>query len=183
MLDQLMGFVSTHLALTTLLMPWKQIVTTTIATGKQEEVIDIYIWDMLRQENWFYKMSTDATPVPVSDDSLCNMVMVMFIMAVVSIILTIITYGIRTFFPTVDSNVSSVVDFASWVTLVSLFFCFMLSQADFDASWAFGYRAGLGLPVTADTEKMFLPIGIVVLHLIMLSYYVGYDIKDRLKKN
>lgn len=182
MIEELVAFTSTHLAMVTFLMPWKKIVETNIVTTNVTTTKLFSLFDMMEVDKWYYKMSTTVPPVPLDDESLTTMVTTIICLAIISLLFSIVSFGLRTFYPAIDPNIHSIVDFTSWGTVLALLVVSLISQGDFDASWAFGYRAGLGLDHTADTDKMFLSVGVIVIHLLMLSYFVGKDIMDRIKE-
>jgi hypothetical protein len=180
MIEELVAFTSTHLAMVTLLMPWKKIVVTdeNVDPHTKENVLKT-LWDMFNLDKWGYKM--DGSTV-LYDDSLPTMVNVFLSMSVVILAMAILGFGLRLLYPSLDPNIFSVVDFINWGLILGLLVTMLISQSDFDESWKFQYRSGaIGSGFTADTDKMFLPLGVVVVHLAMSSYFVGKDIIDRLR--
>lgn len=177
MIDELVAFTSTHLAMVTLLMPWKKIV---LKDTVDDEVYNKLwtLWDMMNVEKWYYKMSGGTPNVEVEDESLGTMTLVFLVLVFMSLALAIVKWGIVTFFSAMNPDVTSVVDFLSWGTVLSLLITMVVSQADFDASFAHHYRQ----QADTDTDKMFLSLGVVVIHLAVLSYFVGKDVMDRLKQ-
>lgn len=167
MIEELVAFTSTHLAMVTLLMPWKKIVT---GTGEDASTGLVTIWTMLEVDEWPYM---DGGVMKIND-TLPTMVILLLTFSVLALALSIGAWGLRTFYKTIDPNVTSIVDFLTWGCVLSTLIVMVVSQSDFDASWAKTFP-------DADTDKMFLPLGVVCVHLAMLSYFVGKDIMDRLK--
>ena len=133
MIEQLLAFLTTHLSIVALLMPWKQLVITDKTdTTVPAENLNYHLWDLVEKDKWFYKMSTDVVPVPVEDPSLCTISMVFLVFCIMSLLLTITGYGMRTFFPTTDPNIASIVDFSSWGVAMCLFLTMVSTQGDFD---------------------------------------------------
>lgn len=182
MIEELVAFTSTHLAMVTFLMPWKKIVETTIAEPKVDTTVLWTIWDMNNVDKWYYKTMNATSTMPVEDESLSTMVIVFLTLLVVSLALSISKWALVTFYNAIDPNVTSVVDFLSWGTVLSLLITMVISQSDFDKAWAFNYHEIYEPEHTADTDAMFLPIGVVAVHLAILSYFVGNDIMERLKE-
>lgn len=182
MIEELVAFTSTHLAMITLLMPWKKILVTDSAPTTPVSVTVLHtLWDMMNVDKWYHKMSTDTVPVPVENTDLHSSVVILVTLSVMSLFFSVSGYGIRTILPAADTNIISIVDFLHWGTVLSLLVMALVDQADFDEAWAFSYRPGLPGEITADTDKMFLSVGVIAVHIVVLSYVVGKDIYDRIK--
>lgn len=163
MIQELATFTSTHLAMVTLLMPWKKIVM------KSNDTAVLWtIWDMLNLDKWPYAEGKD-------DDSLLTMTKLFLSLTVVLLAMTILSFALVVVFPSLDPNVYSIVDFLTWGLVIGLLVCMITSQSDFDASWAYQYGN------TYDTDKMFLPIGVLAVHLAMSSFFVGKDLWERMR--
>lgn len=169
MLEELAAFTSTHLAMVGLLMPWKKIVTKDGNT-----TILLTIWDMLNTEKWPIKVNM----VETYDESLETMTNTFLALSVVLLAMTIVGFALLIAFPSLDPNIVSIVDFLTWGLILGLLVCMLISQKDFDASWDHQYNANADM---YDVDKMFLPIGVVVVHLALSSFFVGKDIWERLR--
>lgn len=183
MIEELVSFTSTHLAMVTLLMPWKKIVeTTTVGTVVTTNNVLHSLFDMANIEKWGYKMSTASPPVELFNADLPGDVHMLIGLASTVVFMAIVSFVLRLMYNTLDPNVFSVVDFISWGATLGLLVVTLTTQSDFDASWKHDYRAGkVGTTLTADTDKMFLSVGVIAVHLTMQTYFVGKDIMERLK--
>lgn len=177
MIEELVAFTSTHLAMVTFLMPWKK-----LTTGEGDD-LEVHLWtlfDMFNKKEWVYMDKSVDPAVAKVDDSLPTMVKVLLSLAVVSLFLSIVAFVLRSFYQTVDANVHSIVDFLSWGSVLGLLIVSVISQSDFDRSFDKHYRTAPADVI--DSEKMFLSLGVIAVHISVHTFGVGKDIYDRLKQ-
>jgi hypothetical protein len=173
MIEELVTFTSTHLAMVTFLMPWKK-----LTTGEGDD-LEVHLWtlfDMFNKKEWVY-MDNGVAKV---DESLPGIVTALLSLAVVSLFLSIVAFVLRSFYQTVDSNVHSIVDFLSWGSVLGLLIVSVLYQSDFDRSFDKHYRTAPADVI--DSEKMFLSLGVIAVHISVHTFGVGKDVWDRLKQ-
>lgn len=170
MIEEFVAFISTHLAITTWLMPWKKIVT---GTGDNKQISLMTIWDLLHIKEWPYMDGM----VMKYDETLHTVVILLLTFCVITFALAGFGWILRTFFKTIDPNVNSIVDFLTWGCVLSTLIVMVVFQSDFDAS----FKKQLSDFPNTDTDIMFLPIAVLGVHIALLSYFVGKDIMDRLK--
>lgn len=187
MIEELVVFTSTHLAMITLLMPWKKIVVvntvgTNVTTTTTTNTL-MTLFDMNNVAKWGDGISTGDNEMELYNDDLPGTVTMFIGLAAAILFMSIVSFVTRLMYKTVDANVLSVIDFVSWGVTLGLLVMALTEQGDFDVSWKHQWRIG-GKGITGDvvdTDKMFLSVGVITVHLIMNSVFVGKDIYERLK--
>jgi hypothetical protein len=183
MIEELVAFTSTHLAMVTLLMPWKKIVEIkTVGTAHVGTNILLSLFDMNNVAKWGKSMSPGNAEPELFNDDLPGTVHVLIGLAAAVLLMSIVSFVLRLMYNTLDPNVFSVIDFVNWGLTLGLLTVTLVNQGDFDESWKHDYRVGnVPADIGADTDKMFLSVGVIAVHLLMTTFFVGKDIMERLK--
>ena len=156
MYELFVAFLSTHLAMVTYLMPWKKIIT---ASG---EHVLYTLWDANNIETW---VNTD---LPSSVHTIIGLTT-----AVLAV--SVLTYILRQFYAALNPDIYSVLDLTNWGLILGVLVVTLTCQADFDTEFALKYPGG-------DTNKLFLTIAIISVHLLLITLFVAKDLYERMQR-
>lgn len=173
MIENIILFLNTHLALLTLLMPWKSIPITYIVTNDSETWL-YSLWNMFYMPNWPLNANQ------VEDESLSTGVNWFIGLLCVMLLLSLTALAMNTVL--VDHKhpyVFTIVNLLNFLVSVGLGVFVLVSQKSFDDSFAHIMETYKHLLVIGeyDTRKMFFSITPIFFFSLCVLYLVVNDMK------